>query len=179
MSGEVVALPETNSQPAKHRGGSVNQGRHQAQCSICKSAHLDAIEQDFIHWTSVSEIQQIYTVTRYSVYRHAHAFDLFNKRAKNIRAALDKIIEQVNGVLVSGPTIISAIKMAMKMDEKQEDPDPKKVFEQMSKAEREAFASDGSLPEWFSGARAAAPHGGERGEDEEDRDQTPESTPVQ
>ena len=42
--------------------------------------------------------------------------------------------------------------------------DPKKLLERMSKEEREAFARDGSLPDWFSGAIGSTPSDGQKGE---------------
>jgi hypothetical protein len=44
--------------------------------------------------------------------------------------------------------------------------DFKKLLERMSPEEREAFARDGSLPEWFSIAKAATPSDGQEGEKE-------------
>jgi hypothetical protein len=42
----------------------------------------------------------------------------------------------------------------------------KKLLERMSKGEREAFARNGSLPEWISKAKGATPSDGQDGEKE-------------
>lgn len=42
------------------------------------------------------------------VYRHAHAFGLFTKRDRNIRAALTRIMEQAGEVEVSAASIVDA-----------------------------------------------------------------------
>jgi hypothetical protein len=46
---------------------------------------------------------------RASVYRHAHAFGLFLKRQRNVRAALEKIIERAGEVDVTAPAVVAAV----------------------------------------------------------------------
>jgi hypothetical protein len=104
-------------------------------------------------------IESQYAVSRDSLYRHAHALDLFSKRRKNLPMALDKIIERVDVTQISGSVILSAIKAHAKISgagqarEPVQTTEPKKLFEQMSPEERRAFAQDGSLPKWFPGVR--------------------------
>jgi hypothetical protein len=72
----------------------------------------------------------------------------------------------------SGSVILSAIKAYTKMNsagqgvEHGQGTNVKKSFERMSKEEREVFARDGSLPEWFSIAIGATPSDGQEGEKE-------------
>jgi len=46
---------------------------------------------------------------RASVYRHAHAFSLFEKRSRNVRAALERIIEKAGEVEVTSSAVVSAV----------------------------------------------------------------------
>jgi hypothetical protein len=68
----------------------VNLGRRAAECKICAHASCAAIEQEFVNWAGANRIARTYGVSRDGVYRHAHALDLFRKRQRNIRAALEK-----------------------------------------------------------------------------------------
>ena len=75
----------------------VNTGRHEYHCTICSHAKREEIERSFLNWTSPSRISEQYSVSRDSIYRHAHALGLMDKRRRNIRAALEQIIEREIG----------------------------------------------------------------------------------
>ena len=88
----------------------INTGRHAAECKI--SAHLsrEEIERDFINRRSPAAIAKQYKLAnRASVYRHAHALGLFPKRQRNVRAALEKIIERAGAVEVNSTAVVSAV----------------------------------------------------------------------
>src|SRR5205807_5217812 len=88
----------------------VNAGRHAAECKICAHPQRDEIERDFVSWRSPASIaKQYHLANRASVYRHAHAFGLFPKRQRNVRAALEKIIEHAGEVEVNAAAIVSAV----------------------------------------------------------------------
>jgi hypothetical protein len=142
----------------------VNLGRHRAQCATCLSSYRQQIDELFIDWVSSDPIVKQYSgISRDSVYRHAHACDLFNKRKENIGMALGRIIERADCVSMAGSQVISAIQTYVKLNslgqgtEQAQNTNPKQLFERMSKDEREAFVRDGSLPDWFSGAKGATP----------------------
>ena len=72
-------------------------GRHKRACSICAHKQLEEVENAFISWRSPAAIAEEFGLSdRASVYRHAHALGLFQKRQRNIRAALERIIERVD-----------------------------------------------------------------------------------
>ena len=150
-------------------GGGVNLGRHQAQCSICLHPNCKEIEEYWIDWGHISHIECVYGVSRDAMYRHAHALGLFEKRRKNITRALEHIIENVEATSPSASAVVSAIKAYVKLNnsvqgtEQAQGPDPKKLLERMSQVERDAFAQDGSLPEWLSNATNATPGDGQEG----------------
>jgi hypothetical protein len=49
------------------------------------------------------------------VYRHAHAFDLFEKRKANVRAALEALIERAADVEVTASAVVAAIQAYAKI----------------------------------------------------------------
>jgi hypothetical protein len=171
MTEEKIASMTDEKQPTDKQGGSVNLGRHQAQCAICLSSCRQQIDELFIDWVSPYLIAKQYTgISRDSVYRHAHACDLFSKRKKNIGMALEKIIEKADHMAMTGSQVVSAIQTYVKLNslgqgaEQAQGTNPKGLFERMSKEEREAFVRDGSLPHWFSRAKGATPSDGQDGE---------------
>ena len=152
--------------------GSVNLGRHKSQCHVCQHPQCQQIEEYFINWGSTELIAKRYGPSRDSMYRHVHALDLFSKRRRNIRMALDQIIERLDFTPMSGSQIVSAIKAYAKINsagqevEPMQGTNPKELLERMSQEEREAFARGGSLPAWFSDGIGATPSDGHAGENE-------------
>jgi hypothetical protein len=135
----------------------VNLGRHKRNCTICAHAECDEIERDFINWKSPAAITTEYGLAdRTTVYRHAHALDLFTKRGRNVRAALEKVIERVGEVDVTAAAVVAAIQAHAKINaqgqwiDRSEHIDLNTLFERMSKDELEAYARDGKLPDWFT-----------------------------
>jgi murein L,D-transpeptidase YcbB/YkuD len=135
----------------------VNRGRHVKLCSICKHARRDEIESDFVGWRSPSQIARSYSLSdRSSLYRHARVFDLFAKRRRNIRAALEHIIEKAAEVEVGASAIVAAIQAYAKINgqglwiERSEATSVHELFERMSEAEMEEYARSGKLPKWFA-----------------------------
>lgn len=84
---------------------------HERRCTICRHPERDAIEEAFLHWHSVSEIRLEFKLPgRTTVYRHAHAFNLFPQRSRNLRFALGLIIEEAECVRPTTEGIVSAIR---------------------------------------------------------------------
>ncbi len=134
-----------------------NLGRHKRQCSICAHAQRVEIEADFIAWQSPAAITKEYGLAdRASVYRHAHAFGLFAKRQRNVRSALERIIEKAGEVAVTSSAVVAAVQAYSKINvagqwiERSEHLDLNALFERMTGAELEAYAREGSLPAWFT-----------------------------
>ena len=171
-----------NKQVPVKEGGSVNLGRHQAQCTICLSPYRQQIEQEWISWHSPQHFAELFEVSRDALYRHAHACDLFSKRQKNRKLILKKILERVDWAPISGSAFLSTYKVYDKITSAEEEKGHlqgenfKKSLKQMSQEERGAFARDGSLPEWFSKAIGATSGDGQEGEKES---QVTETTRVQ
>ena len=134
-------------------------GRHRRNCTVCAHPTCADIEADFVSWRSPEVIAQEYGLAdRASVYRHAHALGLFPKRQRNVRAALERIIEKAGEVEVSAAAVVAAVQAYSKINAKGQWVDRSEhvylndLFERMTLQEMEAYARDGSLPTWFSDA---------------------------
>jgi hypothetical protein len=162
----------TEKQLKNKKGGSVNLGQHQAQCTVCSHPERQEIEEEWISWHYADDVAARYGISRDAIYRHARALDLYSIRRKNIRRALEGIAERVSRTRMSGSEVLSAIKALVKINsegqgaEHIESTDPTKLFKRMSPEERAAFAQDGSLPDWFSRAKGATPDESQEGEPE-------------
>jgi hypothetical protein len=85
--------------------------RHQRKCLICRHPDREDIEDDFLHWGNVWKLAQYYKIDDYrSIYRHARATGLLERRRTNFRSALDQIIENAADAKVTGDTVIRAIR---------------------------------------------------------------------
>src|SRR5262249_17402925 len=128
----------------------------QAECQICRHDHRAEIESAFVNWTSPASITETYGFKdRSTVYRHAHAFDLFEKRKANVRAALQVIIEKAGDVEVTASAVVQAIQEYAKTNdagrwiERRERLDLAELFNKLSTQELEEYAQSGKLPAWF------------------------------
>jgi len=83
---------------------------HEARCTVCRSPYRAAIEEEFIHWHSLYETAQYYGIERRSIYRHAHALDLFSARDRNLRFALGHIIDEAERCIdVGASEVVRAV----------------------------------------------------------------------
>ena len=135
----------------------VSRTRHQKRCAICKHPRREEIEQDFVNWRSPAEIAKVYKLSdRSSVYRHAHALKLFGKRQRNVRAALEHIIEKAGEVEVTSSAVVAAVQAYAKINaqgqwiDRTETVNLHELFERMTQDELEAYARHDKLPAWFS-----------------------------
>ena len=142
--------------PKNKRNESVNLGRHAAECKICAHAQRQEIEREFINWQSPASIAKQYgSRNRSTVYRHAHAVGLFPKRERNVRAALEKIIERAGEVDVSASAVVAAVQAYSKINtagqwvDRSEHVNLNELFDRMTAEEIESYAKDGILPPWF------------------------------
>jgi len=107
------AYPQRSEHAAasKHETHSSHLSRHQRKCTICHHADREEIEQMFLHWFSASSIYRRFLLKdRSSIYDHAHATGLYARRRKNMRCALENIIERSDECPISSNGIVRAIK---------------------------------------------------------------------
>ena len=69
--------------------------RHARKCGICHHPNREEIEEGFLSWRPAEALARTFNVRggRDAIYRHAHALDLFEARRKNMREAVELIIE--------------------------------------------------------------------------------------
>lgn len=151
---------------------SVNLGRHRKVCSVCAHPKLEEIDADFVNWVSPSAIVKEFELgSRMSLWRHATAFGLDEKRRKNVRAALEKIIEHAGSVEVTSAAVVAAVQALAKINaqgqwvDRTEHVNLNELFDRMSRDELESYAKDGTLPAWFTQTTGVTASYGE----EEDR----------
>ena len=149
----------------------VNPGRHSAQCAFCQHPHREDIEQQWIDWGNTSRLAEEYGLSRDGLYRHCHALHLFKKRQRNIRKALERMIEHAESVEVTASAVVSAIQAYAKINangqwiDRVEGVSLNELFDRMSQDELEGYARDGTLPHWFSSLVVATPFDSQEGED--------------
>ncbi len=136
---------------------SISLGRHKRQCTVCAHPQRKEIEEAFISWRSPASITLEYGLgDRNSVYRHAHALGLFEKRRRNVRAALEGIIERSAEVDLTASAVVAAIQAYAKINaagqwvERNEVVNLNELFDRMSTQELENYAQQGTLPDWFA-----------------------------
>jgi hypothetical protein len=146
-------------------------GRHQRTCTICGHPQCDEIERAFVGWQSPAEIAKEFRLAdRASVYRHAHAFGLFEKRQRNVRAALEKIIERAGEVEVTASAVVAAVQAYAKINaagewiDRTESVTMRDLFDRMSTEELESYARTGALPAWFRATVGATAGDRQKGE---------------
>jgi hypothetical protein len=158
----------------KQESATPNLGRHETHCKVCQHPERETIEQEWLNWGSSIRIAEEYKLSRYSLYRHAHALGLFAKRQRNIRKALEHIIERAEDVEVTASAIVSAIQAYAKINasgqwiDRVEGVSLNELFDKMSHQELEAYAKDGTLPAWFTSVVGATPINNEREETNEE-----------
>jgi hypothetical protein len=130
--------------------------RHKVLCSVCAHLQRAEIEREFVTWGSPERIATEYDLgNRATIYRHAHAMGLFEKRNRNHCAALARLIEQADNVpVVSASVIVQAVVALEKIQAqgKFEEPDGNsrsELYECMSLEECKKYAEDGTLPNWY------------------------------
>ena len=91
---------------------SADPARHARRCAICNHPERDAIEEEFVHWFHADRIAERYELpSRSAVYRHAYATGLYDLRRRNMRYALEHLIEEARlATPVTGDTVIRAVR---------------------------------------------------------------------
>lgn len=134
----------------------VNRGRHEFCCKVCNHPERAEIEAEFLSWKNPALIcRERGIADRASIYRHAHATGLMEKRRRNVRAVLESLCErageviEINGsVIVQAVTALARINSSGHLVERRETVNLNELFEKMSREELLAYAESGTLPSW-------------------------------
>ena len=84
--------------------------RHSRKCQVCSHPEREAIEWAFINWRSPNRIASAYKLSGDSLYRHANALNLYDKRRSSLRSVLDNILERGVETAITGDTILRAVR---------------------------------------------------------------------
>ena len=86
-------------------------GRHTRKCTVCHHPEREAIELEFLRWRSAQDIADGYGFRDYtSIYRHARAAGLFERRRATVRMALEPIIERAEHARVTAEAVVHAVR---------------------------------------------------------------------
>ena len=100
------------------RQAATSLARHARKCAICSHPHRAAIDDDFVSWRSESSITLDYQLpSRSSVYRHAAATGLLQRRRRNLRGVAERILEQVAEITPSAHAILRAMRIFAQITE--------------------------------------------------------------
>jgi hypothetical protein len=92
--------------------------RHTRKCSICKHPHRQYIEEAFLQWRSPDTIKRCWDLqSRTTIYHHAHAFNLFTLRSRNLQLALGNMIEDADNQGFTASHILHAIRFLAHISE--------------------------------------------------------------
>lgn len=146
--------------------------RHEQRCSVCLHALRAEIDENFINWMGPGRIVKKFHLGRDALYRHAHATGLMDRRQRNVRAALEKIIERADVVKPNAAAVVSAVTAYARINsrgeliERTQTVNLNQLFNRMTRAELDNYAKTGALPAWFEetiSATGAENYGGRNG----------------
>ncbi|MGC1655692.1 MAG: hypothetical protein WA758_02465, partial [Candidatus Acidiferrales bacterium] len=133
--------------------------RHSRKCQICNHDYMEDIEEAYFNWTSATFIQDEFEISSIdTVYRHARATGLDVLRRENARFAIEKLVEEVDHAVVTGSTIIRAVRALSLIDGKGRwtDPPAKHIIVTGRDLSYQAIASITGLPPALEPAREPA-----------------------
>jgi hypothetical protein len=111
------ASPKPN-RPRSPQQTATSLARHARKCAICNHADRAAIDDDFVSWRSESAITVDYQLpSRSSVYRHAAATGLLQRRRLNLRGVAERILERVDEAPPTASTILRAMRIFAQITE--------------------------------------------------------------
>jgi len=86
--------------------------RHARLCVVCRHPDREHIDSDFVHWGHPETIVREYHLgNRKTLYRHARATGLYYLRSRNIRSALEHLIERSADTPMDPSTTIQAVRI--------------------------------------------------------------------
>jgi hypothetical protein len=144
-----------------------NTGRHESNCRVCAHPDRKQIEDEWCSWANTSQLAKDYGLSRDSLYRHARAMKLTDRRSRNLRSALERIIEQADSITVNAGAVVAAVQAYAKINaagqwiERTEQVNLNAMFDKMSVAELDAYAKTGELPAWFTAITGATAEEGQ------------------
>jgi hypothetical protein len=103
----------TNTRSEKRKA---NTGRHEAAARSAPIPTGSRLKRNSAPGPNTSKLAKRYRLSRDSIYRHVSAFNLRERRGRNLRAALERIIEQADAVKVNTGAVVQAIQAYAKIN---------------------------------------------------------------
>ena len=86
-------------------------GRHKRRCTVCKHPDRELIEQEFLNWRTADVIAAEFGIKDFStIYRHAHALGLFQRRRLNVRCIAEQFLECAERVKPDADSVLQAMR---------------------------------------------------------------------
>lgn len=104
-----ATLPASQS-PAENKLDPVALARHRRKCQVCRHPERDMIEREYRDWSGPLAIARSYGISERALFRHLEATGLTSSRRKNLRSALERVLERGVETEIDGPTIIQAVR---------------------------------------------------------------------
>lgn len=125
-------------------------------CRVCRHPQREAIETEFVRWKTLREIEAEFGVPKDSVARHARARDLEERRSRNVRGVLVRVVEKgIETAEVTSASLVAAATALAKLGEDDRLTDRIEISGQlmgllgrMNAAELDSYARTGVLPSW-------------------------------
>jgi hypothetical protein len=97
----------------------VGLARHEdGGCRVCRHPQREAIEAEFVRWKTLREIEAEFNVPKDSVARHARARGLEERRSRNVRGVLVRVVEKgIETAEVTSAALVAAATALAKMGE--------------------------------------------------------------
>ena len=85
--------------------------RHARKCAICRHPERQQIDESFLHWRSPQTIMHCFGIkTETTIYHHAHAFNFFALRNRNLQSALANVVENIDTRDFTGREMLDAVR---------------------------------------------------------------------
>jgi hypothetical protein len=142
---------------AKNKSSAPDLARHSANCQVCRHELRQEIESEFVEWRPQSEIARNFKLgSRLTVWRHARAVGLIERRNANTALALAAFIERCARVKPNATALVSACSALARLDAEGRDVQRiesvvglNSLFYKMTQGEARRYAETGQLPDWF------------------------------
>jgi hypothetical protein len=95
---------------AENKADPVALARHRRKCQVCHHPEREMIEREYRDWFGPLAIARSYGIPERALFRHLEATGLTSSRRKNLRSALERILERGVETEIDGPTIIQAVR---------------------------------------------------------------------
>ncbi|HEV2315895.1 MAG TPA: hypothetical protein VGR94_11360 [Candidatus Acidoferrales bacterium] len=159
MATRTAARPApTKRARASQQASRTSLSHHQRKCTICRHPDRETIEEMFVHWHSASRIYSRFMLPdRSTIYDHAHATGLYAKRRRNLRYALENIIERSDEAPISSNGIVAAIKAYASLTTSGEwiEPARRVIYTSISSSDASPRAAAHPSPNYSSNKNAA------------------------